>query len=218
MLAFRPWCDDGIACTTDSCDVTSGCIHTPQDTTCADAIDCTVDTCNVTTGCVHTPDAARCADNVACTVDTCDPAIGCVHTPDDAACDDGVACTVDTCDSTAGCTTTVDDSACLDTSPCARSLCDPLSGCTATPQLLGDVTHFGMVDITDVACEVLSLVALQTAAPLPACLQGSLVDLDVDCDGKATVTDALVVAQQALGLALAPQLDANADGCPDACP
>ena len=62
-------CDDGNACTTDSCDPLTGCIHA--------AVDCN--------------------DNDACTADTCDPITGCNNEP--ITCDDGNESTTDSCQS-----------------------------------------------------------------------------------------------------------------------
>src|SRR6185503_12350768 len=73
--------NDNIACTTDTCDVATGCVHTPVDITCNDNIACTTDTCDVATGCAHIPVDITCNDNIACTTDTCNAATGCVNTP-----------------------------------------------------------------------------------------------------------------------------------------
>ena len=59
-------CDDGNACTTDLCDVTTGtCSHGV--TVCDDTNPCTTDTCNTTTGCVFTP----VTDGTVCGVGVC---------------------------------------------------------------------------------------------------------------------------------------------------
>ncbi|MCD6591217.1 MAG: hypothetical protein J7K72_04575, partial [Candidatus Aenigmarchaeota archaeon] len=64
-------CDDGITCTVDSCDPSSGCSHTPDNTLCDDSNPCTVDKCD--------PDDPN-----------SDPNSGCVHTCQvNASCDDG---------------------------------------------------------------------------------------------------------------------------------
>ncbi|NUN15032.1 MAG: hypothetical protein HUU55_15490 [Myxococcales bacterium] len=48
-------CDDGIACTTDSCPPTGGgCLHVPNNAACNDNNVCTTDTC-ATGGCANTP-------------------------------------------------------------------------------------------------------------------------------------------------------------------
>jgi hypothetical protein len=48
-------CDDGVACTDDSCDPGQGCVHTPNETLCDDGDDCSVDRCDVIEGCSNTP-------------------------------------------------------------------------------------------------------------------------------------------------------------------
>lgn len=69
-------CDDGDACTTDSCDGQGQCVNTP----------------------------VVCNDGVPCTTDACAGG-SCVFTPVDAACDDGLYCNgAETC-SSAGCVT-----------------------------------------------------------------------------------------------------------------
>jgi hypothetical protein len=92
-------CDDGNACTADSCDPATGeCANVPTD--CDDGDPCTIDSCDPATGqCGHVP--AACDDGDACTTDSCDPATGeCGHVP--AVCDDGYACTADSCDPATG--------------------------------------------------------------------------------------------------------------------
>lgn len=88
-------CDDGIACTVDSCDPTQGCKHLADSTRCTDSIDCTVDICDPEVGCRHVPNQARCdfcQPGSECTVDR-----GCVGGFVNT-CDDGDSCTVDQCD------------------------------------------------------------------------------------------------------------------------
>jgi len=52
---------------------------------CNDGIACTVDTCSPETGsCAHEPNDAACDDGVSCTVDSCRPTGGCAHLPPDA--------------------------------------------------------------------------------------------------------------------------------------
>jgi hypothetical protein len=70
-------CDDGNACTNDSCDTALGCVHTPLN--CDDGNACNgVETCNPSSGCVPgTP--LSCDDGNACNgLETCSPASGCV--------------------------------------------------------------------------------------------------------------------------------------------
>ncbi len=46
-------CDDGVACTADSCRAGEGCVYMPDDGECGDGNDCTVDGCDPDEGCVH---------------------------------------------------------------------------------------------------------------------------------------------------------------------
>ncbi len=150
----HPSCDDNNACTTDSCNPTTGCVHTPV--VCNDNNLCTIDICNPATGCVYTP--KDCNDNNVCTVDSCDPATGCVHTPvngDDydactidfcdpavgirhvpIVCDDNNACTTDSCDRATGCVFT--PIVCNDNNACTADTCDPATGCVYTPIVCDD--------------------------------------------------------------------------------
>ncbi len=78
-------CEDGEACTYDSCDpVTGQCLFEGAAIPCTDDNLCTVgDICAIKNGlntwsCAPGA-AAKCDDANACTLDTCDPAKGCVH-------------------------------------------------------------------------------------------------------------------------------------------
>jgi hypothetical protein len=102
---------------------------------CDDGIACTVDTCPPETGrCTHQPDDTACDDHDACTgAERCDPTRGCVSdAPVD--CDDGIDCTDDRCDpATGGCLRTLVHARC--TPP---RICDPprsadASGCADPP-------------------------------------------------------------------------------------
>lgn len=146
-------CDDGIACTTDSCDPLSGTCHvevvhdlcddgfacngfescdasfgclagTPPD--CGDGVACTLDSCEEPFGtCSHVAQHGVCDDGLYCTgIEQCEPSIGCVNgTPP--SCSDGVACTVDYCDAvTDSCAADESDELC----PCGQT-CDRSQGC-----------------------------------------------------------------------------------------
>ena len=88
-------CDDGNACTVDSCVASTGaCTHTPL--SCDDGIDCTVDSCDPTAGCSHAPQASLCPDQPYCnSAKACNPTTGCGID-----CTDGSICTTDSCDGT----------------------------------------------------------------------------------------------------------------------
>src|SRR5262245_2362930 len=180
-------CDDGNPCTIDSCNPTTGCVHTPvtNNTPCPDAslcngletcqagvcrpgkaLDCsdgnpcTTDSCNATTGCYHTPlvNGTSCSDNNvcngaevcqagaciagtplncddgnACTTDSCDPVIGCKHVAatNGTSCSDGNVCNgAEVCQ--AGVCTTGTALNCDDKNACTIEACDPVTGCSHT--------------------------------------------------------------------------------------
>lgn len=90
-------CDDDNVCTTDSCNVGSGCVHVVNTLPCDDMLFCTVtDRCSagLCTGLAR--DCSAAGDQ--CNVGTCNEATGsCEPAPvsDGAACDDDNACTLD---------------------------------------------------------------------------------------------------------------------------
>jgi hypothetical protein len=61
-----PVCDDGVACTADTCLPASGCLFVPNNVACEDSNPCTTDTCVLLSGCKHGP----LADGVGCTINT----------------------------------------------------------------------------------------------------------------------------------------------------
>jgi hypothetical protein len=115
-----PTCNDNNACTADSCDSASGCVHTPlpgctgcqSPADCNDGEACTNDVCDAGV-CrnVAIPDCTPCAapsdcdDSDPCTADSCSAGVcehvttpGCVRCTSVGQCDDQQACTTDTCD------------------------------------------------------------------------------------------------------------------------
>jgi len=108
-------CNDGNACTDDTC-TNQLCVHTNNSATecdnnpcsagdrclnghckpgpnpCDDANNCTIDVCDGQGGCSYT--AVNCNDNNVCTDDFCVSATGCGHTDNNAPCADGNACTL----------------------------------------------------------------------------------------------------------------------------
>jgi len=99
-------CDDGNACTADSCLPQKGCVSAPASGACEDGKGCTVgDACQ--NGVCQAGSAKVCDDGKACTADTCDAKTGsCVFTgiagcanfcAKDSDCDDGNGCTDDVC-------------------------------------------------------------------------------------------------------------------------
>jgi hypothetical protein len=82
-------CDDGDACTTDSCDAADGCEHAVV--SCDDGVACTADSCSPALGCAH---VSTCAPGSSCDLATGQCQDHCAVAGD---CDDGSACTTDVC-------------------------------------------------------------------------------------------------------------------------
>ncbi|MBZ0117077.1 MAG: hypothetical protein K8H88_08790, partial [Sandaracinaceae bacterium] len=87
-----PSCDDGIACTRDRCEDTSGgCVFEPRDDECP-STGCQLGRCVPGTGCTIEADSGSCDDSVECTVDTCLDNGQCAHDPDATRCAAGEIC------------------------------------------------------------------------------------------------------------------------------
>ena len=117
-----PDCDDADACTADSCESNSGCVH--ESIACDDEDACTNDGCDPDMGCTHDP--VNCDDNHPCTLDSCDPATGCVSDPID--CNDGNPCTIDGCNPANGLCVNEPISSC-----CGNGVCEPGEDSCACP-------------------------------------------------------------------------------------
>ena len=78
MPVWPTWglCDDGVACTTDTCDTVTDCANTPTDSLCDDGIACTVDSCDAVADCLFTASDALCDDGDACSLDVCNVGAG----------------------------------------------------------------------------------------------------------------------------------------------
>jgi hypothetical protein len=125
-----PNCDDGNLCTDDSCNPSTGCVHTNNTESCDDGSACTIGDACVGGSCAGGA-APDCNDDNVCTDDTCDPVAGCVHMSNAASCDDGNACTTgDTCSGgscVGGAAQNCDDGA-----VCTDDSCDSGTGCVHT--------------------------------------------------------------------------------------
>src|SRR5439155_383531 len=135
-LTNTPACDDGNACTTDTCDPVAGCQYAPvaNGTACNDGNACTQgDTCQAGT-CTGNPVVCTAQDQ--CHVaGTCDPATGLCSNPakaDGTGCNDGDLCTQgDTCQ--AG-TCTGNPVVCTAQDQChVAGTCDPATGLWSDP-------------------------------------------------------------------------------------
>ena len=119
-------CDDGNACTTDSCDKSSGCVNSANSSGCDDGDACTTgDKCGG--GKCQGGSAKGCDDGNACTTDSCDKSSGCVNSANSSGCDDGDACTTgDKCGG--GKCQGGSAKGCDDGNACTTDSCDSKSG------------------------------------------------------------------------------------------
>ena len=133
-------CDDSNPCTHDDACKGGACKGTTY--SCDDGIACTVDTCDGLGSCAYSVAAAKCFIDSACFAagpDPDEPCRQCIpatsqtewQLADSVACDDGDPCTTgDTC-ALGVCTAGSDD--CDDGNPCTDDACDAETGCTHTP-------------------------------------------------------------------------------------
>lgn len=198
--------DDGISCTTDSCDATGSTVHTPINAACQDGLYCNgQEVCDTTVGCVDGP-APNLSDGIACTVDSCDEANDkAVHTPSNALCDngkfcdgqetcsatmgcltgtapslsDGVACTDDSCDETNDkIVHTANDANCDNGQFCdGAEYCDPTNDCQNGPA----PTLSDGVGCTDDSCDETNDKVVHTANDAN-CADGNYCNGDETCD------------------------------------
>lgn len=133
-----PTCDDRNPCTEN--DACSGgvCVGTQVD--CDDGIACTNDTCDTDSGeCEFKPDNTLCDDDRnPCTEDVCDPEnenadfFGCITLPprEDLSCDDDDACTTNDMCTDGDCAGKLIN--CDDGKRCTEDSCKPKTGCVHT--------------------------------------------------------------------------------------
>jgi hypothetical protein len=131
-------CDDGNACTNDSCAPATGCANVAvvNGISCGDGNICNgQETCQGGTCTSGAP--LSCNDGNACTVDGCSIQSGCTNqaTPGccttNADCADASACTLNERCVAGSCVS--DPLACDDGNPCTADACVPASGCGFTP-------------------------------------------------------------------------------------
>jgi len=209
-------CDDGDACTVDTCAVGVGCEWSAA--VCDDADACTSDGCDSGSGCIH--DAVVCDDGVGCTADSCDASSGCEYTANDSVCDDLDVCNgLETCDSeadcTAGMTLVCDDGMqcngqetcepvggclpgtppnCDDGNPCTTDACDAEAGCVALNN--GDPCDDDSACTTDDACEGGSCAGQPVAG---CCLVAAQCDDANECTVDLCVGNVCVVSPKPPG-------------------
>ncbi len=214
-------CDDGFACTLDTCDPASPapCVHDASGA-CGDGNVCTDDSCS-SFGCTHLPNAATCSDGDACTTaDSC-AAGGCVPgTP--LACDDGSSCTSDACDKAIGCVHVPLTGPCDDGDACSIADQCVYGVCVGKPKDCGDGedctadscdANVGCVNLAlSGTCSDGDACTLGDACSGGTCHAGSPANCD---DGSTCTTDA---CDAKLGCVHAPLTGTCDDGnaCSDA--
>ncbi len=169
-----PDCDDGNACTDDSCDPPQGCRHVDNSDPCDDNDACTTDDTCTGGACVGAP--ISCDDGDTCTDDSCDPASGCEYVNNTAPCSDGDACTTgDAC--SGGTCAGGDPLDCDDGDTCTDDSCDPASGCeyvNNTEPCEDDVFCNGAEACSDGSCQ-------PGADPCPGQICDERGDVCMDC-------------------------------------
>ncbi|HIA04333.1 MAG TPA: hypothetical protein EYN66_20975, partial [Myxococcales bacterium] len=127
-------CNDGNACTTDSCNSLSGCQNQPalNGTPCPDA-----NLCNGNETCQSGKCAAgitiKCDDGKQCTLDACDPKLGCTNKEavNDTPCPDATLCNGNELCQNGTCAAGVPPN-CDDKNPCTANVCNATTGCGST--------------------------------------------------------------------------------------
>ena len=194
-------CDDGLACTKDSCDKVKGCVNIAKvGEGCSDGNACTTgDACSQAGNCASGA-GISCDDLKSCTADSCDGSTGCVNKAlsgvgcDDAdactsqdvclqggckgssiSCDDGEACTIDACDKAKGCTYQSQDG----------KTCDDGNACTKPDACAAGKCKGGAA----VACDDKSVCTLDLCDVASGCTYTKLAGVACDDDKVCTVTD-----------------------------
>ncbi len=118
-------CDDGVACTDDSCnETTDSCDNVANSAYCSNGVFCDgVEVCDAVYGC-QAGTAIDCDDGVACTDDSCNEGTdSCDNIANDANCDNGLWCDgAETCDAVYGCQAGTDP--CDDGVSCTDDSCN----------------------------------------------------------------------------------------------
>ena len=138
-------CDDGIACTTDTCAVVGNvgtCSNATDDSACDDSNECTTDTCVAATGCSNTPNTGSAcgssSDTVCDNPDTCDANGVCQpnNEPTTTVCraDAGDCDVAENCDGAGGCPADGFEPAGTQCGDTTDTVCDNPDTCNATGQ------------------------------------------------------------------------------------
>lgn len=180
-----PNCDDGVACTIDSCNEgTDNCDHIANDVVCGDGLFCNgAEVCHAIAGC-QSGTAPDCDDAIACTVDSCNEGTdSCDHVVNNAPCSDGLFCNgAEICQAGVGCV--------AGTNPCPSLPCDePTDTCITPTMSCAPTSSFafagGMVGLDILAANVSNLRAYQTTIAIVRTSGTGTVM--VDCPGGVSV-------------------------------
>ena len=168
-------CDDGVACTVNTCDdVVDACAYTPDDSLCDNGLWCDgAETCDALFGC-QPGTAPICDDGVGCTDDSCNEGTDiCDNIANDANCDDALWCNgAETCD------------AVLDCQAGVAPDCDDSVGCTDDSCNEGTDTCDNIAN--DANCDdALWCNGAETCDAATDCLAGAAPD----CDDSVGCTD-----------------------------
>ncbi|MBU1910904.1 DUF4215 domain-containing protein, partial [Patescibacteria group bacterium] len=171
-----PDCNDGNACTTDSCSGGS-CVNTPMN--CNDGNSCTTDSCS-NGSCVNTQ--KNCNDGNSCTTDSCSNG-SCVNTQKN--CNDGDSCTTDSC-SGGSCVNTQkncdDDNECTTDSCSGGSCVNTSMDCDDGDACTADSCSGGSCVNTSMDCDD------EDSCTTDSCSGGSCVNTSKDCDDGDSCT------------------------------
>ena len=189
-------CDDGNACTEDSCDGTTGCVFAPlTGTPCSDDDLCTEEDVCAAGVCAGTPLVLD--DGNPCTETTCAPLTGVQVIFLDVACDDGDICTTDDVCAAGVCAGDFDPPGPPPEEPCMGWTCDGVGGWLVVP-------------VTGDPCEDGDPCSLNDSCDAGICLPGAVDPCD---DGNTCTTDTCAAG---LGCAHAPVPDCCGNGVTDA--
>ncbi len=197
-----PVCEDDIACTADSCEADTGCVHTPSAKACNDANPCTIDLCEGFKGCQHLARIGLCDDDNPCTNgESCIGGQCQGNSP--TICDDGNPCTQDDCDTLHGCVVT----AVAEASPCApENACNQAGACAQSKCIGSDPVNCDDANPCTVDACIKATGQCQHAANIGACDDGNPCTQSDACVGKICVGDPK------------PQCCTDAFGCVDGNP
>jgi hypothetical protein len=131
-ITLCPLCDDNNACTTETCNQTTGACDTTNTTVCNDNNACTTEACNTSTGACDTTSTVTCTDNNACTTEVCNTATGACDTTSTTTCNDNNACTTEVCNTTTGACQTTSTTTCNDNNACTSEVCNTSTGACET--------------------------------------------------------------------------------------